>query len=849
MGVSLKHLSLTLLLAGWASVGSVACGAEDSSGGPGSEDDSRNPGYDGKKAEGNEAPGTPESRVRAELPWEVVSNQGETVLPNAFYAEAIDNEQIMPLAIAGRPVIDRLVYPTIGNPNLYDKADAKDDLLLVLRVEEEALAHLSPNFDAAAPAPRENLVKVQLAHESDDDGLAFFLVPRSARDPQTNSPEAIEPSRGTIRIKPSSLLANTIDPDMPASFKKRRTLRAVFDQAALADVPPALYDVRFEVRKGGKLVSLPGASGGVFEAQYNALRVFPSTAEQYSILNVTDTQFSVGSTYQSYTAARLDEFVYFVNTTIDPVVRNAAFISFNGDLHNGGSPGSILQKAVANTYQEEARGILEALKYLTIPIFLTPGNHDAYTSTGQVPGYVKTADNVVGAQMKDVVEKASPKAWPGYRWEDFEAFLGKTNKDELRGGYHTDIYAGAHVRNVAKTFKEGFVEVPRKDRNFVLYDGVYQWQRTYGPRYTSWSFGKNRYVSLDTAEIRQHRRSGWGMFIVNYGGGMSPVQVDWLDREIEHSKAAGEDVVLLAHHDPRGGHKGKDFGYYFAQVSYNGVGQTVLAYLASHAFNPVVCEKPGWVVSGATEENCLHDGLQEWMRPDPELDCAPSEKKNGFCDAALFDPKLGNEAHRYYFSALEVIERLAKNENVRTLLLGHTHYHSLEMAREGDSLVPDELPTKSDEAYASLEVNDPVRGNAYGGGTGDSYDPNDVSLEEIKEQNARFVAQYKSAVQAHTTKIAGKGHELMILRLTSNADLTHQTVSGKKMLGFSVLDVTKKGDSRGYDAPQINKIHYFVNVGADKFDTVGNLEFDREKSLKVKDAANPVGIMFKGGPI
>src|SRR5262245_10928983 len=37
-----------------------------------------------------------------ELPWEVRSRSGETLLPNVFYAEASENEQIMPLTIRGR---------------------------------------------------------------------------------------------------------------------------------------------------------------------------------------------------------------------------------------------------------------------------------------------------------------------------------------------------------------------------------------------------------------------------------------------------------------------------------------------------------------------------------------------------------------------------------------------------------------------------------------------------------------------------------------------------------------------------------------------------------------------------
>src|SRR4051812_9680710 len=42
-----------------------------------------------------------------DLPWEVTTDQGESVLPNVFYAEASENEQVMPTAINGHHQIDR----------------------------------------------------------------------------------------------------------------------------------------------------------------------------------------------------------------------------------------------------------------------------------------------------------------------------------------------------------------------------------------------------------------------------------------------------------------------------------------------------------------------------------------------------------------------------------------------------------------------------------------------------------------------------------------------------------------------------------------------------------------------
>src|SRR5262249_50327126 len=145
----------------------------------------------------------------------------------------------------------------------------------------------------------------------------------------------------------------------------------------------------------------------------------------------------------------------------------------------------------------------------------------------------------------------------------------------------------------------------------VLYDGFYQWQKTYGPLTASWVFGKNRYVSMNSYELRQHRRSGWGMYNVNYGGGLSKLQLDWLDRELTRGKNDGQDMVVLMHHDPRGAHKGLDLGYYSPVLEFTGMAQSTVNYLLDEYLIPAVCKQPDLKLSIDDRESCLHDGLQE----------------------------------------------------------------------------------------------------------------------------------------------------------------------------------------------------------------------------------------------
>lgn len=779
-----------------------------------------------------------------EKPWEIISNKGETYLPNVFYADASQNEQIMPYALDGHVMIDRLVYPTIGNPNLYTKNDPKEELVVVLRIEDAAIAHLSPRFEPISGSPLSRLVVPNDA----DTGFGFFLIPRRAREPNTESNKAISSGKGTdvVRIYPHEILVSPEPPDMPAVLRSRRTVRFVFRQGAMAKVPAGLYDLRFEVKKDNELHRTGADAPPIFEYQYNAVRVFDTEPDEYSVINVTDTQVSVAGEYDTRTRKKLDELVQFLNTTNDPAVSSSKFITFNGDLHNGGSPASLRQRTVAWTYNDEAKAIVSLLKYLPMPIFLTAGNHDGYVTIGHVPSAVRALDTAVGTSLEEVVREASPKAWPDFSMADYQRYLDRTGAADALGGLHRDIFVGGFSRTAKIGGFGGWKELPRADRNYVLYDGFHQWQKTYGPLYYSHKFGKNFYVSLNSYELRQHRRSGWGMYTVNYGGGMSDVQLDWLDRELLRARADRSDVVLLAHHDPRGGHHGKDHGYYFEQLEFRSVYQSAVNYLVGKVWNPSVCKLPDWALSRAQNDSCVHDGLQEWMRPDTELDCSWDQRRADF----TCDPQKLEEP---FTSGVELMKRFAGSERVRTVLLGHTHYNALDVLQLGDELMPAQLlvDAASVQRFATLEVENPLRGfselQAASGARAADYDHHALGIAPIERRFADFVGRYERSVAGwqRTLSTGGGPRELVVLRLVSNADLANQTYSdGKSALGFAVLHLSKKSDARGVAEAQINKATFFVNVGEARYATAGAVDIERTVSLRPHDAGNPVEKIF-----
>ncbi|MBX3190513.1 MAG: metallophosphoesterase [Labilithrix sp.] len=812
----------------WLTMGllvvATACGSGDGDDASEADIGRKPPSGPAAEAEPQGPPPMSDEQLR-ERPWEVVSSKGETYLANVFYADPIENEQVMPWMIDGRAVIDRLVYPTLGNPNLYVKDDASDELTMVLRMEPNAIEHLNPKIaagDGRSPA-------ALTLDQSDESGIAFFLVARSARA-RGESGAAMTTGAGVHRIVPKAMLVNAEPDDMPASLKARKTIRFVFDRAAMAHVPAGLYDARFEVRKEGLVFA------NVFEWQYNAVRVFDRALEEYTALNVTDTQVSVGDIYKNLTADKLDDFVDGVNANVDPAVKSAAFITFNGDLHNGGSPGTIRQAAVANTYNAEAKRILGALKRLNLPIFLTAGNHDGYVALGHVPSAVARADAAVGTTLKKVVEQQNNLAWPDFSWDTYQAFLTKT--DAQRDGLRRDVVTGAFERRSGDAYGASFSEVPRADRNMVLYDGLYQWQKTYGPLYTSWTFGKNRYLSMNSYELRQHRRTGWGMYTVNYGGAIGQTQMAWLDRELGRSQRAGEDVTLLLHHDPRGGHKGADLGYYFPLIRYQSVQQSTINYLFDEIFTPAVCKQDWVTLSVNQRDSCLHDGLQEWMAPDEDFD---------------------RQGAGFYMSGIELLTRVAKYPQVRTLLLGHAHFNSLEVMQQGDTLVPNRVQLDANGASArsdrieALETANPVRRFAWQSALapaprvpGVPMDAaGDVPLDRrsFDDNIAKLDAMLMNATAGKMRTLdapAGKSRELAIIRLTSAADLTSQKYGSDKMFGWSVLHVTRQAAG----VPRINRLTYMIHRGTDAFEKITTVDVDRTKRLDVRGPENPVDALF-----
>lgn len=608
---------------------------------------------------------------KGELPWEIVSERGETLVPDVFYADDVQTEQIMPVAINGHVMINRMIYPTIGNPKLFDKSDANDSAIVALRLEDAILAHLHPKVTATAPTGHTTMT----FDASDRDGVRVMLVARSARRATTEA-GVIQPGNGVIPLDPSQIVRSPIPADMPEALKRRSTYRFVFRKDRLAQVPAGLYDVRVEVRKGGALAKLDGDREAAFEYQYNALRVFDRTEDEYPIVNLTDTQVSTGAYMSRSTETPFSELVAYARSMKLPEMQQAPFAVFEGDLHQAGAYTGVSMSFVLPEYANEMAFAIDQLKELPIPIHMVPGNHDGYASIGEAPtGFADTSVfTIFNKSLRTVVTNAGPGTWPDFDFDAYETWRKGVAAHGEPGGHALDLYRGSFTRKAGSTFTEAWREIPRPQRNQILYDGQYQWLRTIGPLHHSWRFRSTRFIGMNTYELRQHMRMGWGMYSANYGGGMGPDQLDWVGRELSRGDQEKSDVVLIAHHDPRGGKGHGEYGSYHSLETYNHLYKATLEEGARYAGVHQLCQGASLMSSLFAHEREEEDddsrgcdeGKQIWMQGEPQFD-------------------------RGYDSGVSLVKKIANAKNARTFLYAHTHFNGLEMLQGRDDLLPGQV--------------------------------------------------------------------------------------------------------------------------------------------------------------
>ncbi|MCB0386126.1 MAG: metallophosphoesterase, partial [Bdellovibrionales bacterium] len=466
------------------------------------------------------------------LAWELLSKDCETYLPDIHYSDAIQNRQIADLRLkdpSGKRYyqIDRLIYPTIGAPNLFFQgltegkgANVDDEFVMMLSLPDSDYMNLLE--DAGKGMSTKNARKLpfkpQTLDKGSESGIFVYLSERS--ESQRSKLFSKKTFGGNSKagsfyaVQPLGIWRYARPDEMPPALAERAKLKLIFGQEEMKDVPPGFYDVRIEIMDNGKMLAS--------EFQYNAVRVFDKDFDQtnYEVLNVTDSQASVGviplllgKSFRQQTLERLAQMSSHMKklfasgqarNAAEEKVLKTAFITFNGDLHNGGDPLMLKPEDVAKNYNEEAIAILDVIKDLPIPFFLTAGNHDGYVSMGHAPGFIrKGQERIAKIAQENVANGAISKATAA----EFSKFIGETK--DLPGGNHVDIFDGHFVRRAnEQRYDKAWTEpTPGTKRNLPLYDGFNQWKKTYGPLTQSWAFGNTTYININSFDLRQHMRS------------------------------------------------------------------------------------------------------------------------------------------------------------------------------------------------------------------------------------------------------------------------------------------------------------------------------------------------------
>jgi hypothetical protein len=134
--------------------------------------------------------------------------------------------------------------------------------------------------------------------------------------------------------------------------------------------------------------------------------------------------------------------------------------------------------------------------------------------------------------------------------------------------------------------------------NTTEYDGLHHFRRTFGPLYFGFDWAGTRYLCNNTFELTRNQRLGYHAIVANWGGWMRPDQLLWVKREFETAK--DRRMVMLMHHDPRGGSEGLELGHY-------------------HHIRPYEFDRK-WPILKAYLSYVLRHGRttwqQEWMAPE-----------------------------------------------------------------------------------------------------------------------------------------------------------------------------------------------------------------------------------------
>jgi len=213
----------------------------------------------------------------------------------------------------------------------------------------------------------------------------------------------------------------------------------------------------------------------------------------------------------------------------DSDLAKTKFVLMNGDLADAEATSSPAIAAAnvfglwppRSPYKTEFKQIADRVRGFPKPFVAVPGNHDAYVGTGGILNQ-----------------------WVSPCW------LAR-----LVGPHNPWVRWFGDANDVLPTLVN--LRVPGLDRNCPpIYDGLAEWRYAFGLTSYAFSFRRERFVGLNSYNLRTEERSAVGFVVPNWGGGVRTKDWEWFDHALtEADRAPAENVAshtfVFMHQDPR----------------------------------------------------------------------------------------------------------------------------------------------------------------------------------------------------------------------------------------------------------------------------------------------------------
>ena len=430
------------------------------------------------------------------------------------YANTRSNEEAQALPIPTR--INEIIYPTLGFPSMIKRGQDFSIILQLSDVEREKLrAHLSE-------------LKYEVYLTSGYREPPKKQIPKGFEKKYTSYFDFIEHQPGAEEYFTSYLYMRKLEPErinfsIASQFVKSEFFKdKLIIQARMPrDVPQEfnrVLDLEVKITLGSEAL--------IHDKQFHSMGLLEEK-EKYRFIHMADPQINNldfnlnGPTFSHHEDLATQEFA-LIQAIEEMNFVHPDFALMSGDLVDGGNSyynaGGMTALFAAfdmisgpymhtkdyhlesSTYWNEFSSIIKFIRQLNFPVFSATGNHDGYTA------YEKMNNS-------------------------------KTVKDIE--------YSGVHMG---------------REEQKVIFDGKHYWRKMFGPLYYSFDFGMWHFVVMDTFDLERFFRLSYSNFASNNGGWVSKEQLAWLETDFKAASDRGQKIILVGHHDPRGGAKGMFLG-------------------------------------------------------------------------------------------------------------------------------------------------------------------------------------------------------------------------------------------------------------------------------------------------